>query len=198
MEWLIAVGLGVAAGTNAYIPLLVLGSVAKWTPLVTLPESWSWLTSEWTLAVLAALIAIEFLAQRVPGLATVSDVVQTALRPTSAGLAVSAQGANTTVITDAGQWWSEGQWIPVAIAVGVALTVHLAKLTLRAFVDSLSAGVFGGLFASVDEGSSLLFSVTALLAPLLIPVVLVVIVGGVWWAVRRRVRRSRQEPPLND
>lgn len=195
MEWLIALGLGVAAGTNAYIPLLLLGGIAKWTPLVSLPDSWSWLTSEWTLTVLASLIALEFVAQRVPGLATVSDIIQTVLRPTSAGLAVSAHGADAAIIESGASWWSEGHWIPVATAVVVALAVHLVKFSFRLFADSLTAGAFGGLFASIDEGSSLLFTVTALLAPLLIPLLLVAVVAVVWWAVRRRVRRASDRLP---
>jgi hypothetical protein len=194
MEWLIAVGLGLAAGTNAYIPLLVVGGLAKWTAAVSLPDSWSWLESEWTLAILSGLIILEFLAQRVPGLATVSDVVHTALRPTSAGIAVSAHAADSIIMPSGSQWWSEGQWIPVAVSVGVALAVHLGKLSFRVFVDSASAGVFGGLLASVDEGSSLVFSLVALTAPLLVPLVLVVALGSVWWIFRHRVRRSRGHP----
>ena len=198
MEWLIALGLGIAAGTNAYIPLILLGSIARWTPLITLPEGWQWLESQWTIGVLALLIVLEMVAQRFPGVATVSDIFQTALRPTAAGVAVSAQGASVATITDWETFWSDGQWVPVAVAVGVALAVHLTKVVIRATADVVTAGVAGGVLAGIDEGSSVAFSITALLLPILVPLVLVAAVAGLWWLIRRRKRKATQHSPTND
>jgi len=195
MEWLIALGLGIAAGTNAYIPLILLGSIARWTNLITLPDGWQWLESPWTLGVLATLIVLDMVAQRFPGVATVSDIFQTALRPTAAGIAVSAQGASVATITDWESFWSTGQWVPVAVAVGVALIVHLTKVIIRATADVVTAGVAGGVLAGVDEGSSVAFSVSALLLPVLVPLLLVSVVAGVWWVIHRRKKRARDIPP---
>jgi len=198
MEWLIALGLGVAAGTNAYIPLILLGSIARWTDLITLPEGWRWLESEWTIGILAVLIVLEMVAQRFPGIATVSDIFQTALRPTAAGIAVSAQGASVATITDWESFWSDGQWVPVAVAVGVALAVHLTKVVVRATADAVTAGVAGGVLAGVDEGSSVAFSVTALLLPILVPLLLVVTLGAVFWVIRRKKKRALSDSPDKD
>ena len=198
MEWLIALGLGIAAGTNAYIPLILLGSIARWTPLITLPEGWQWLESQWTIGILAALIVVEMAAQRFPGIATVSDIFQTALRPTAAGIAVSAQGASVATITDWESFWSDGQWIPVAVAVGVALGVHLAKVIVRATADVVTAGFAGGVLAGIDEGSSVAFSITALLLPVLVPLLFVTVVAGLWWLIRRRKKRLAKDTPENN
>ena len=198
MEWLIALGLGIAAGPNAYIPLILLGAIARWTPLITLPEGWQWLESQWTLGVLAVLIVLEMVAQRFPGVATVSDVFQTALRPTAAGIAVSAQGASVATITDWDVFWVDGQWVPVALAVGVALGVHLAKVGVRATADTVTAGLAGGVLAGIDEGSSVAFSVTALLLPVLVPLLLVAVAAGLWWLIRRRKRRGAVDFPENN
>jgi len=198
MEWLIALGLGIAAGTNAYIPLILLGSLARWTQLTTLPEGWQWLESEWTLGILVTLTVVEMVAQRFPGVATVSDIFQTALRPTAAGLAVSAQGAAVATITDWESFWSDGQWVQVAVAVGVALAVHLIKVIVRATADTLTAGVAGGVLAGVDEGSSVVFSMTALALPVLVPLLLVVMVVGMWWLIRRGKRRAAHTAPDNN
>ena len=195
MEWLIALGLGIAAGTNAYIPLILLGSLARWTGLITLPEGWQWLESEWTIGILAGLIALEMIAQRFPGVATFSDIFQTVLRPTAAGIAVGAQGASVSTITDWEAFWSEGQWLPVAMAVGVALAVHLAKVVVRATADTITAGMAGGVLAGIDEGSSIAFSLTALLLPLLIPLLLVAVIAGGWWLIRRKKRRANATAP---
>jgi len=198
MEWLIALGLGIAAGTNAYIPLILLGSIARWTPLITLPEGWQWLQSEWTIGILALLIVLDMVAQRFPGIATVSDIFQTALRPTAAGVAVSAQGASVATITDWESFWSDGQWVPVALAVGVALAVHLAKVVVRATADVVTAGLAGGVLAGIDEGSSVAFSVTALLLPVLVPLLLVAALAGMWWLIRRRKKRPAKDFPENN
>jgi hypothetical protein len=198
MEWLIALGLGIAAGTNAYIPLILLGSIARWTTVITLPEGWQWLESEWTIGVLALLIVLEMVAQRFPGVATVSDIFQTALRPTAAGIAVSAQGASVATITDWESFWSDGQWVPVAVAVGVALAVHLTKVVVRATADAVTAGFAGGVLAGIDEGSSVMFSVTALLSPVLVPLLLVAVLVAVWWLIRRKKRRVALDTPENN
>ncbi len=198
MEWLIALGLGIAAGTNAYIPLILLASIARWTDLISLPEGWQWLESPWTIGVLATLIVLEMVAQRFPGVATVSDIFQTALRPSSAGIAVSAQGASAATVTDWESFWSDGQWVPVAVAVGVALVVHLAKVVVRVTADAVTAGVAGGVLAGIDEGSSVMFSITALLLPVLIPLLLVGVLGGTWWLIRRRKRGAVTDQPIND
>ena len=198
MEWLIAIGLGIAAGTNAYIPLLVTGALAKWTGAISLPESWSWLESEWTLSILAVLIVLEFVAQRIPGIATVADIFHTALRPTAAGIVVSAQGASASTVTDWDTFWSDGQWIPIAIAVGIALTVHLTKVVIRVTADAMTGGVAGGAIAAVDEGSSVVFSLSALLAPVLIPLLLVSVGVSVWWWRRRKKTRRPDSQTLND
>ena len=198
MEWLIALGLGIAAGTNAYIPLLLLGSIARWTPLISLPEGWQWLESQWTIGVLALLIVLEMVAQRFPGIATVSDIFQTALRPTAAGIAVSAQGASVATITDWESFWSDGQWVPVFVAVGIALAVHLTKVVVRVTADAVTAGFAGGVLAGIDEGSSVAFTITALLLPVLVPLLLVTVLVGVWWLVRRKKKRATTTTPAND
>jgi hypothetical protein len=193
MELFLALGLGIATGTNAYLPLLLVGALARWTPLLPLPDQWTWLSADWTLIILAVLVVGEFVAARVPGFATVNDLVQSVVRPTSAGIAVSSAAAGGAgVVTDWDQWWASGGWIPVVVAVAVSLTVHLVKLVLRAGADALTGGLATPVVAAVDDTVSVGFSVAALLAPLLIPVLIVVGVGVIWWLFRRR--RARKAP----
>ena len=42
-EVLTGLGLATSAGLNAYIPLLCIGLLARYTDLITLPQSWHWL-----------------------------------------------------------------------------------------------------------------------------------------------------------
>lgn len=193
MEYLLALGLGIATGTNAYLPLLLVGALARWTPLLPLPDQWAWLSADWTLIILAALVVGEFVAARVPGFATVNDLLQSLVRPTSAGIAVaSAAAGEAGVVADWDQWWASGGWIPVLVAVTVSLTVHVVKLVIRAGADALSGGLATPLVAAVDDTVSVGFSVVALLAPLLIPALIVLGAGAIWWFFRRR--RARKAP----
>ena len=52
-----AFGLSTAAGLNAYIPMLTVAALAKFTHLIELQEPWSALTSWWIIALLAVLLA---------------------------------------------------------------------------------------------------------------------------------------------
>ncbi|MBB2993485.1 hypothetical protein FHR72_004995 [Mycolicibacterium iranicum] len=68
MELLTGFGLATAAGLNAYIPLLALGLLARFTDLVSLPAGWVWLENGWVMAIVAALLLIEVVADKVPAL----------------------------------------------------------------------------------------------------------------------------------
>jgi hypothetical protein len=43
VELITGYGLATAAGLNAYIPLLAVGLLGRFTDLITLPHTWSWL-----------------------------------------------------------------------------------------------------------------------------------------------------------
>ncbi len=58
---LTAFGLSGSAGLNAYLPLLVVALMARFTPLIQLRDPWTALTSWWTIGVLA----VQLLAQGV-------------------------------------------------------------------------------------------------------------------------------------
>ncbi|MDT5094317.1 MAG: hypothetical protein QOH60_3680 [Mycobacterium sp.] len=68
MELLTGVGLATAAGLNAYIPMLILGLLARFTNDVALPHGWTWLENGWVLAIVAVLLAIEMIADKIPAL----------------------------------------------------------------------------------------------------------------------------------
>ena len=67
--------------------MLILGLLNRFTNLITLPHGWEWLSNGWMLALLGVLLAVEVIADKVPALDSVNDVVQTGIRPTADGLA---------------------------------------------------------------------------------------------------------------
>src|SRR5215475_14174053 len=97
LETLTGIGLATSAGLNAYIPLLALGLLGRFTGLVELPPQWAWLSNGWVLGLLVILLAIEFVADKIPLVDHANDVIQTIIRPTAGGLAFGAASSAHTV-----------------------------------------------------------------------------------------------------
>ncbi|MEU4241964.1 DUF4126 domain-containing protein [Actinoplanes sp. NPDC026619] len=191
LEALTGTGLAASAGLNAYIPLLVMGLLARFSDLIDLPSGWSWLSNGWVLVILGVLLAVEMVADKVPVVDHLNDVVQTVVRPTAGGLAFGAGStAQTVTVSDPGSFFSSHQWVPVAAGVLIALCVHGFKAAARPVVN-VSTGGFGAPVASTAEDiGSVLMSLLAVLMPVL---VLIGIASLVWAgvAVVRRRRRKR-------
>lgn len=191
MELMTGFGLATAAGLNAYIPLLSLALLARFTDLVTLPAGWSWLENGWVIAVVAVLLLIEIVADKIPALDSVNDAVQTFVRPTAGGIVFgSGTAAQTAAVTDPGEFARTGQWVPVAIGVVTALVVHLTKTAVRPAANVASAGTAAPVLSTIEDIVSVALVFIAILIPAL---VLVVMVALAWAAValwRRRRRRK--------
>ncbi|HEX9176581.1 MAG TPA: DUF4126 domain-containing protein [Mycobacterium sp.] len=192
MELLTGFGLATAAGLNAYIPILILGLLARFTDVITLPHAWSWLENGWVLTIVAVLLAVEVVADKIPALDSVNDAVQTVVRPTAGGIVFgSGTAAQTVAVTDPGAFARSGQWIPIAIGIVVALVVHLTKTTVRPVANVATAGVAAPVLSTIEDITSVGLVVVAIVLPVL---VLVVVAALVWAAVKllRRRRRARR------
>ncbi|SUA13933.1 transmembrane protein [Mycolicibacterium aichiense] len=190
-------GLATAAGLNAYIPLLSLALLARFTDLVTLPAGWSWLENGWVIAIVAVLLLIEVVADKIPALDSVNDAVQTFVRPTAGGIVFgSGTAAQTAAVTDPGEFARTGQWVPIAIGVVTALVVHLTKTAVRPAANVASAGTAAPVLSTIEDIVSVALVFIAILIPAL---VLVVMIALAWAAValwRRRRRRKAARGPV--
>src|SRR5689334_24729076 len=118
-----------------------MGLLARYTDTVELPGGWQWLSNGWVLALLTLLLAIEVVADKVPVVDHVNDVVQTVVRPTAGGLAFGAGSSSETVtVSDPGSFFGSHQWIPIAAGVVIALVVHGVKAASRPVVNTTTAG----------------------------------------------------------
>jgi hypothetical protein len=189
VELLTGFGLATAAGLNAYIPLLALGLLSRFTDLVTLPHGWAWLENGWVITIVAALLVVEVVADKIPALDSINDAVQTFVRPTAGGIVFgSGTAAQTAAVTDPGAFAHTGQWIPVAIGVVTALVVSLTKSTVRPAANLATAGMAAPVLSTVED----IFSVGLVFAAILIPVLVLVAVVALVWAAMRIVRRRRR------
>lgn len=136
----VALGAGWASGLNAYAAVLVLG-VAQRLGLVALPHDLQVLESPWVLGVAAILFALNFLADKIPYVDSINDVLQTFVR-IPAGVLL-AYGAATGLSPE------------ISIIAGLlggtlAAGTHIAKIGSRALLNT-SPEPFTNVFASLGE-----------------------------------------------
>ncbi|MEU7928786.1 DUF4126 domain-containing protein [Micromonospora sp. NPDC049801] len=192
-EVLTGTGLAASAGLNAYIPLLVLGLLGRYTNLIDLPSGWTWLGNGWVIVILAVLLAVEMVADKVPVVDHVNDVVQTVVRPTAGGLAFGAGSSSETVtVSDPGSFFSSHQWVPVATGVLLAFGVHLLKSAARPVINATTAGFGAPVASTAEDATSVVMSLVAVILPVLVLAFLVGLVGFVYWFLRRRSERRRE------
>jgi hypothetical protein len=198
LEALTGTGLAASAGLNAYIPLLLMGLLARFTDLIHLPGSWSWLSNGWVLLILAVLLAIEMVADKVPLVDHVNDLVQTAVRPTAGGLAFGAGSASKTVtVSDPATFFSSHQWVPIVAGILIAFCVHGVKSAARPVVNVSTAGFGAPIVSTIEDFGSVALSLLAVVLPVLVLVGLVLLVWFAVWVVRRRRRRRSERGRLS-
>jgi hypothetical protein len=197
MELMTGFGLATAAGLNAYIPMLSMGLLDRYTNLVNLPHGWDWLANGWVIAIVAVLLMIEIVADKIPALDSVNDAVQTFVRPTAGGIVFgSGTAAQTAAVSDPAEFARTGQWVPVVIGVVTALAVHLTKTAVRPAANVATAGVAAPVLSTIEDFTSVGLTFIAILIPALVLIVLIALVWAAVWLLRRR-RRKRPPAPAD-
>jgi len=177
-----AFGLSASAGLNAYIPLLLVGLLAKYTDLIHLNKPWDTLANPWIVLLLCVLVIIEMLADKLPAVNHVNDLIQTLIRPAAGAIAFAA---SANVVTDIS---------PVlALAAGllVAGTVHVAKAgAVRPMVTATTGGV-GNIPVSIAEDViSTILSILAIILPVLVGTLMIVLAAFILYWLYRRANRE--------
>jgi hypothetical protein len=177
-----AFGLSASAGLNAYIPLLVIALLAKFTNLIKLSQPWDTLTSWWIIGLIIVLGAVEFFADKIPAVNHVNDVIQTFIRP-AAGAVVFAASAH--VITEIHPVLS------IAAGILVAGGVHAVKsLVVRPAVTATTAGTGNVVVSVFEDFISSLISVLSVVVPVVIAAIIIILTAWVVFALLRRHRKS--------
>ncbi|QBI53703.1 DUF4126 domain-containing protein [Streptomonospora litoralis] len=199
LEILTGTGLASAAGLNAYIPLLTVGLVARFTDLLPLGPGWQWLEHPAVLAILGVLLALEVAADKIPAVDSVNDVVQTFVRPTSGGLTFGA-GASSFTAADltalgGGEGADGASWWRIAAGVLIALAFHLLKAGARPVLNAVTFGAGGPVVSVFEDAAAVLTSLAAVIVPILVLIAVPLLAAvGVWaWRRRRRRRRAPEE-----
>ena len=169
-----AFGLSASAGLNAYIPLLVIALMARFTDMITLSSPWDALTSWWIIGLLVILSLIEFLVDKFPVINHINDVIiQSFIRPTAGAIAFAA---STNVVTD----------INPILALGLGLLisggVHAAKSTVvRPAVTATTGGTANVQVSVAEDITSTTLSILSIVVPIVVMIVVALFFTWVIW-----------------
>jgi len=176
-----AFGLSASAGLNAYIPLFIVGLLAHYTDLIKLQSPWDTLANPWILILLGVLLIIEMLADKVPAVNHINDLIQTIVRPAAGAIAFAA---SANVITDV------HPVLALACGLLVAGSVHAAKaLAVRPAVTATTGGAGNVPVSILEDIVSTVVSFLSILLPVIVGTLLIVVLALViWWLWRRMTR----------
>ncbi|MBN1642922.1 MAG: DUF4126 domain-containing protein [Anaerolineae bacterium] len=176
-------GLSTSAGLNAYLPLLIVGLLSRFTNLIRLNEPFDALESWWTIGVLVVLATIEILADKIPVVDSINDVIQTFIRPIAGAILFAA---NANAIADI------HPVLAMICGLLIAGTVHVAKAVARPIVTVATAGAGDPVVSTAEDIVSALTALLSVLLPVLMGVVLLVavLIIGWWLWARERQRRA--------
>ena len=185
MDILAAFGLSASAGLNAYIPLLIVSILARFSNLITLAEPWSALKSWWIIGLLAVLSILEFFADKVPAVNHVNDAIQTFVRPAAGAILFAA---SAKVITDI------HPVISIAVGVLVAGAVHAIKsAAVRPAITATTAGLGSLPMSLAEDVVSTVLSFLSVVLPVLVGIVLVLLaIWIIWWRAGRKMKTVRR------
>lgn len=192
---LTALGLSAAAGLNAYIPLLIVGLLARFTDVVTLPDSAAWIAETWALVIVSVLLLVEVVVDKVALVDSVNDAIQTFVRPAVGGAVFAATAAAQQV--DASPFLTDRPWLGWLLGIVVAGVVHGIKTASRPLVDVGTAGVGTPVVSAAEDATSVGLSLAAIFAPVLVVVVLAALAVVAVLVVRGLLRRRRHRPGSN-
>jgi uncharacterized membrane protein len=184
-----AFGLSASAGLNAYIPLLVVSLLAKYTNLIHLEEPWDVMTSWWVIGVLIVLSIVEFLADKIPAVNHVNDIIQSFIRPTAGAIVFAATASKVGHVNEV-----------LALIAGllVAGGVHAVKsVIVRPAVTAATGGVGNIPVSMAEDAASTAVSFISIIIPVVIACLLVLVTTIIVTRMIFKNKKKNTEPPLN-
>ena len=181
-----AFGLSASAGLNAYIPLLIVALLAKFTSLIHLNQPWDALTSWWAIGVLVVLSCVEFFADKIPAVNHVNDIIQTIIRPTAGAILFAASAHAVTNVHPV---------LSLALGLLVSGSVHTVKaLAVRPAVTATTAGVGNVPVSMLEDFISTVTSLIAVIVPVMIAIALILLSAWLLWRALRPKRPYSSSP----
>jgi Domain of unknown function (DUF4126) len=166
----LAAALGWASGFRLYAVVFIVGA-AGWAGWIPLPEGLQVLQHPALLATSGALLFVEFFADKIPGLDSLWDLVNSVIRiPAGAALAAGALGADSTTMALVG----------ALLGGSLAATAQAAKTTTRAAINTSPEPFSNVAMSLVEDGLVIGIVWLAANEPLIFAGVVIVAVLVMW------------------
>lgn len=182
--------LAATAGLNAYIPLLLLGMITRATGSGLLASPYDLLSNTWVIVLLFLLLLVEVVADKLPGIDTLNDTVQTVVRPVAGGILLLALAAPVDKFPPL---------LALALGIGVAGVVHTAKAGFRPMVTVHSDGQSVPMVSAIEDLVATVGVFLAMVMPLANVLITPLLLGGLFWGLHhqweRRVEEQTQTTP---
>ena len=176
-----AFGLSASAGLNAYIPLLVIGALAHYTDLIKLTSPWDTLANPYILILIGILLIIEMLADKIPAVNHINDLIQTFVRPVAGAIAFAASANIVTGLSPV---------LALACGLLVAGGVHAVKaVVFRPAITATTGGAGNVPVGLAEDAASTAVSFLAILVPLTIVILTVALIVFLLWLWARRTAK---------
>ncbi len=179
----IGIGLAASAGFRVFVPMLV-AAIAARTGALPLNESFMWLSSWTSIAILGTATVVEILAYYVPVVDNLLDTVATPL----------AVVAGTLLLTSVLPIDSElMRWITgAAVGGGSAAVVQSGSALTRLTSTKLTAGIGNPVVATVENVAATGTSVLSLIIPFFVLAIFLLLVILIFTSLRKRLRRKSE------
>lgn len=182
----LGIGLAACAGIRAWLPLLLVGALARWG-VITLAPSFQFISGNRALILFGAATLVEIAGDKVPAVDHALDALSTVLRPAAGALLASSV------------LWSVSDPL-TALALGTAvgapaaLVPHAAKSTLRVASTAFTGGLANPVLSFLEDAAALVLFVLTVLVPLLAAALVAVTAFFVVRKVLRRASSARPAP----
>ncbi len=180
-----AFGLSTAAGLNAYIPLLTIGLLARYTDLVRLNAPYDVVAHPVFLLVVAVLTLLDLIGDKIPAVDHALHLAGMVISPAAGAIVFLAANSSTGAVD------------PVLAAVcGIlaAGATHIGRSAVRPVATATTGGTANPVISAIEDVTSLLVSFLAVVAPVLavaaLALFVIVAVRGI-----HRIRRRRRTSP---
>ncbi len=171
-------GLSFSAGLNAYLPLLILALVDRFTDVVELDQPYDILSSNLGLIILLVILPIELIPDKISRIDHLNDLLHTAIRPIAGAILFMAYASQ------------EGDLHPVvAMVIGLLIAggVHAIKSGNRPHISQMTRGVGNPFISILEDAVSIGVAILAIFVPVSVLFALPLAI----WLVLRAYRRMR-------
>lgn len=177
-----AFGLSASAGLNAYIPLLVVAFLAKFTDLIKLDSPWDAITNWWIIGLLLVLSLIEVFADKVPAVNHINDIIQSFIRPVAGAIVFAASAKAISEIHPV---------LAMGAGLLVAGGVHAVKaLAMRPMVTATTGGAGNVPVSILEDLVSTVLSILSVIVPLVVGCLLILVTSWIIFLMLRRHNKS--------